>query len=51
MQHCGRDQRRIDVHQLRLPVVRDGLRSLVLIAVGWFLIMVLFPAVLSAAGT
>jgi hypothetical protein len=33
------------------PIVRDGLRSLVLIVVGWLLIMVLFPAALRAAGT
>jgi TM2 domain-containing membrane protein YozV len=51
MQHCATDQRRTTVHQLRLSVVRDGIRSLILIAIGWLLIMVLFPAALSAAGT
>jgi hypothetical protein len=39
------------MNSVHWPVVRDGIRSLVLIVISWLLIMVLFPAVLSAAGT
>jgi hypothetical protein len=49
MQQRGAGERPTHMHSPYWPVVSDGIRSLVLILVGWFLIMVLFPAALGAA--
>ena len=38
------------MHSPYWPVVWDGVRTFVVILFGWFLIMVLFPAALGAAG-